>query len=290
MHKLITGATFFGVLILALVVFNNAVSSQQLASAVASYSIPEYNIDETAKVELAQLPVSAFAIFDVETGEVLVSDNEETSLPIASVTKLVTAAVVIDNLDLDLAATITANDVATEGEAGKLRIGQKYSYRELLLPLLLESSNDAATVFERLTENGVVEDMNALVDDLGASQTAFADASGLSAENVSTAEDLALIVTHLYKHQPHVFDITKLSQYVGPYTGWVNNNPVINSGGYLGGKHGYTHAANRTIVAVFEESFGNTTRNIGYIVLGSDDLKSDIRTLRQFTSESIDLE
>ena len=122
MHKLFTGATFFGVLILALFVFNNAISSQQLASASASYTTFEYSIDETAKSDILELPVSAFAIFDIKTGEILVSKNSDKKLPIASVTKLITAATAIDNLDLNKEVVVTASDVATEGRAGKFMV------------------------------------------------------------------------------------------------------------------------------------------------------------------------
>ena len=290
MHKLFTGATFFGVLILALFFFNNAISSQQLASASASYTTADFHIDENAKSDILELPVSAFAIFDVETGEILVSKNSGKKLPIASVTKLVTAASAMDNLDLDLAAIITASDVLTEGKAGKLQAGEKYSQRELLFPLLLESSNDAAVVFERVTDDGIISGMNSFVENLGATQTSFADASGLSSRNISTAEDLALVTTYLYENQPHVFDMTKLPQYVGPYTGWVNNNPVIEKDNYLGGKHGFTHAAKLTIVSLFEEDFVAESRAIGYVVLGSSDLRADISALRQFTTNSISFE
>jgi len=286
MHKLVSVATFFGVFVFALFAYNDIVPSQQMASVSASYTEPEYRIDVDDKANIEKLPVSAFIVFDVETGEIFASKEADKSLPVASITKLVTAAAAADTLDLEATAVVANTDVYTEGRSGKLNPGEKYTYRELLFPLLLESSNDVATVFERETQGGIVRNMNLFTKNLGASDTSFLDASGLSEKNISTASDLMAITSYIYKESPHILDITKLSQFVGPYTGWVNNNPVLNSS-YLGGKHGYTVAANRTIVSLFEEKFKAGSKTLGYIVLGSDDLKSDIATLREYTAQSI---
>ena len=74
---------------------------------------------------------------------------------------------------------MTQDDVAAEGRAGKLEAGQKYVLRDLLFPLLLESSNDAAAVFERT------------LGKISFPQVQLADASGLSSYNVASASDLA---------------------------------------------------------------------------------------------------
>jgi D-alanyl-D-alanine carboxypeptidase len=286
MHKLTTRAVIFAVLLLALVAYSNVAPSKQLTSVSASYIDPEYRVDIDDKADIEKLPVSAFIVFDVDTGEVFASKQADKPLPIASVTKLVTALAVSDTLDLEGTAVVASTDVYTEGRSGKINPGEKYTYRELLFPLLLESSNDVATVFERETQGGVVEAMNSLTKNLGTKHTTFLDASGLSEKNISTVNDLMIITSYIYRESSHILDITKLTQFVGPYTGWVNNNPVIDNS-YLGGKHGYTNAANRTIVALFKEDFKAGSKTLGYIVLGSDNLKSDIATLREFTAQSI---
>ena len=119
--------------------------------------------------------------------------------------------------------------------------------------------------------------------------TTLVDVSGLGDGNVSTVSDLALFLQYLAVDNKHVLDITRLTQYIGPHTGWVNNSPVQDSS-YRGGKHGYTVAAGRTLAAIFEEEFKGGKRELGYIVLGSADLSADTALLRSFTKEAVTFE
>jgi D-alanyl-D-alanine endopeptidase (penicillin-binding protein 7) len=165
-----------------------------------------------------------------------------------------------------------------------------YTSYELLFPLLLESSNDAAAALERAGTGDLVALMNQSVRAAGARATTFADASGLSSLNVSSAAELATLTQALYSTEPHLFDITRLNQRLGEYVGWTNNSPVRDPR-YLGGKHGYTEAAGRTLVALFNESLvGGEERVLGYVLLGSADLAADVASLRQYVSESVRLE
>lgn len=218
----------------------------------------------------------AYSVIDIETGEVLFSHNADQELPIASVTKLFTAAA-LDAVPQEEEVIITAADVATEGRAGKLEVGQSYSVRELMFPLLLESSNDAAATLERTIGHVTL-----------AGKT-LADASGLSSANQASAAVVAAQMREVYLSHPHVFDVTKLKQYIGSYTGWVNNSPVRDLSGYQGGKHGYTEAAGKTLAAVFTEpALGE--RKLGYVILGSKDIKADTIALREAVSHSVRVE
>lgn len=273
------------VLIIAILLFlsqNKADSSQSPATV---YESARFSVADTA----VALSAKSFLVFDVATGQTLLSKQADLVVPIASITKLLTAAALLDSSSLEEKVVVQAIDLEAEGDAGKLKLGEKYSYRELLFPLLLESSNDAAAVFERVTKGEVVQKMNELSLLAGAKNTKLTDASGLSVGNISTVSDLALITSYLYKTQPHVFDITRLSQFVGPYTGWVNNNPILDKN-YQGGKHGYTKVSAKTVVALFDEKFGVESRVIGYVILGSDDLRSDTDALRKFVGQSVKFE
>lgn len=221
-----------------------------------------------------QISAEAYAIVDIESGDILLSSHADEKRPIASVTKLLLAAQALTELDLDRIITVTQADVDTYGRAGKLRVGEEYTVRQLLFPLLLESSNDAATALERNVEAVRYGGLR------------FADGSGLSDENQASAIELAAVVRDIYLAEPHVFDITSVEQYIGPYTGWVNNSPVKDMDGYKGGKHGYTDAAGRTLAAVFSEA-AVEGREFGYIVLGSDDLVRDVEELRSFVADSV---
>jgi D-alanyl-D-alanine carboxypeptidase len=283
MHFNLKKSAILGSLLLSAFAYSNIVFSNETESVpneVAYFRIGESGPSVDAK---------AYAVFDLESGEVLVSKNIDTVLPIASVTKLFTATVVSKYNKPDEIVTVTNSDMAAEGGAGKLFAGQEYTYHELLFPLLLESSNDAAALFERVTGGEVVKQMNILAKDKGLPATFFADASGLSAKNVSSSRDLITFLLYINKNESHVLDITHLKKYVGPYTGWLNNSPVL-AASYLGGKHGYTGEANRTLVALFLEDFSSKKRTIGYILLGSSDLRKDTRELRDFVATQVTYE
>ena len=269
-------ALFFAVL-----TYSSVVSSSE---PVLVETAPEKHY--SVKGEAPSLSTNTFAIFDVASGEVLLASHEEDVVPIASVTKLITAATLLTDHNLESIGTVTAADLDTEGRAGKLEVGDDYVYRELLFPLLLESSNDAAAFFERETNGEVITNMNRLVKTIGMSDTTLVDASGLSDKNVSSAADLMHFLSYVYVNKQHLLDISRLEHFVGSYTGWVNNSPVITAS-YRGGKHGYTEAAGRTLVALFEEQFGESTGIIGYVLLGSENIAADTALLRGFVAQSV---
>ncbi|MCA9360841.1 D-alanyl-D-alanine carboxypeptidase [Candidatus Nomurabacteria bacterium] len=235
---------------------------------------PKFKVENNG---LQTIGANAYGVFDVETGEILFGKNIDEELPIASVTKLFTASAVLDSDKIEDEITITFNDVATEGRAGKLVPGQIYKIRDLIFPLLLESSNDAAAALERN------------IGQIPFGDKVLADASGLSDKNIATVDELAHEVSRVYKDAPYVFDVTKLKQSIGDQTGWMNNSPVRDLPGYMGGKHGYTEAANRTLVAVFTE-VSLSDKELGYVILGSDNIRADVEKLRSFVENSVHLE
>ncbi len=238
-------------------------------------------------IESPEVSTKSFFVFDLESGVEIFSKNSADILPIASVTKLFAASAFLKSENLNGTTTVTWGDVNTEGRAGKLHANEEYKSRELLYPLLLESSNDAATSLAR-TDSDLLAEMDAYAKEQGFNGTTFSDASGLSDKNVSTAHELAMLSRDLYLSEPHIFDITRLKQYIGSYTGWVNNNPFIHDKSYRGGKHGFTYEANRTGVFFFEEELlGKNARVFGYVVLGSDDLASDVELLREQVQENV---
>lgn len=270
-HWLLSGLFIGG---FALFVLQTTPGSQAQESMAVVEPEPEYTFEFSA---LPTISAKSFLVFDIETGEVVFGDDIHTPRPIASVTKLFTASAAEEGIQLEQKTVISQADVDAEGRAGKLSAGEEYSYRELLFPLLLESSNDAASVFEKV------------VDKVPETKTVLADASGLSSKNQASAADLADDLNMLYHEHRHVFDITTLKQYVGEDIEWVNNSPVRDLPGYKGGKHGYTEAANRTLVAVFEEEKVGD-REFGYVLLGSNDIRSDLLALRETLVNSARLE
>jgi len=158
--------------------------------------------DERANVFLR----SAVALVqDAETGEVVLGKNSDAVLPIASITKLMTAMVILDsNLDLEETVTMTREDVdRRKGTRSRLRTGLELTRDDLLLLALMASENRAATALGRTYPGGresFVAAMNGKARELGMEDTRFADPTGLSSGNVASARDLALLVNAAHEY------------------------------------------------------------------------------------------
>ncbi len=223
------------------------------------------------------LTTDTWGVFDPETGAVLTGENLDTERPIASVSKLFTAYVVMESEKKDEAFTITAADIATPGRSGKLTYGEMVTPYTLLFPLLIESSNDAAVAISRYMGDEFDTRIHTVAETLALSHTTITEPSGLSARDISSVRDLATFYTYLAKNEPHILDITRLPIYIALRDGYMNNNPAVHIDTYKGGKHGFTDEAGRTFVGAFT---GENGKNIGVVLLGSTDLLHDIEILR----------
>jgi len=138
-------------------------------------------------------------VIDQDTQEVLLSKNDNAVLPIASITKLMTGLVIREaNLSMDEDITITSEDIDTEkGSSSRLRPGVSLTRGELLHLALMSSENRAAHALGRTYPQGLsafVLQMNAKAKQLGMQDTKFAEPTGLSSRNQSSAKDLATLV------------------------------------------------------------------------------------------------
>jgi len=140
---------------------------------------------------------------DQQTGELLFQKQTDAVLPIASITKLMTAMVVLDaSIDLEESITIEPTDVVCYSSS-RLPVGTNLSREDALLLTLMASENRAAHALGRTYPGGLeafVIAMNAKAKSLGLSRTRFEDTSGLSSGNTSSAQDLALMVDAAYQY------------------------------------------------------------------------------------------
>ena len=145
------------------------------------------------------LKSSVAFVLDQDTQEVLLSKNSQAVLPIASITKLMTALVLTEaHLPLDEMITVTQDDVDTEkGSRSRLTVGTRLSREEMLHLALMSSENRAAHALGRTYPGGTdvfVEKMNAKARELGMVNTHYVEPTGLSSKNQSSARDLATLV------------------------------------------------------------------------------------------------
>ena len=152
-----------------------------------------------------ELKSSVALVVDQDTNQVLVSKNPGAVLPIASITKLMTAMVVTEqNLDLNEPVVITEADIDTEkGSRSRLKVGTQLTRGEMLHLALMASENRAAHALGRTFPGGLdafVTLMNATAERLGMSDTRYVEPTGLSSQNRSSAHDLSLLVKAAYAH------------------------------------------------------------------------------------------
>ncbi len=145
------------------------------------------------------LKSSVAYVLDQDTHEVLFSKNPEAVLPIASITKLMTALVVVEaKLSLDEEISITGDDIDTEKHTGsRLAVGTRLTRGEMLHLALMSSENRAAHALGRNYPGGLdafVAAMNAKAQSLGMADTHYVEPTGLSSHNQSSAADLAKLV------------------------------------------------------------------------------------------------
>lgn len=138
---------------------------------------------------------SAVAVVDLQTGNLIYSKNIDATRSIASISKVMTAMVILDaGLDMREEITIIASDLVGAKKAStNLRAGDRLSRSEFTLMMLMKSENPAAKALARTYPGGYdafIAAMNAKAASLGMYQTRFADSSGLDPRNVSSANDL----------------------------------------------------------------------------------------------------
>lgn len=230
-----------------------------------------FDRDETHSKNILGEPQLASAkalVMDQATGEIIFAKNINTQTPIASVTKLMTAMVMLDaHLPMDEVLEVTDADVDTlRGSSSKLPVGSKLTRAELLHMAIMSSENRAASALGRNYPGGItafVSAMNEKAHSLGMTSSHFVDSTGLHSENVSTAADLSKMVRAAYNY-PQIRQVsTTASQefnvhgYRNPVN-FSNTNLLVrnNSHNWVIGlsKTGYISEAGRCLVMQAEIS------------------------------------
>ena len=149
--------------------------------------------------KVVYLRSAAVMVQDAATGEVVINKNSEAVVPIASITKLMTAMIILDRgLDLEQRIVVSRDDVDTvKGTRSRLMPGTTLTRDELLLVALMASENRAAAALGRTYPGGVpafVKAMNEKAAELGMTDSHFVEPTGLSPSNVSSPRDLVKLV------------------------------------------------------------------------------------------------
>jgi len=219
----------------------------------------ELSIASFQPVSSPKLNSTIALIYDEQSQRPLYTKNPDAVAPIASITKLMTAMVVLDvKPDLDEEISVDVADLdSLKGTHSRLRIGTTFTRNEMLRLALMSSENRAASALARSYPGGMraaVAAMNAKARKLGMMNTTFCDPTGLDSENVSTARDLVKMVAAArnYKliHQYTTTVTHSVEGARGRELRFNNTNPLVKNASWDIGvsKTGYINEAGRCLV------------------------------------------
>jgi D-alanyl-D-alanine carboxypeptidase len=290
------GAVFFTIIGLCLLapflILNrsNAIEAGQGAAFLASGEDSLFRpIKKPTAVILSLNANNALSIlvdFKKSNDKVLYAKNADAPAPIASMSKLMTAIVAMENYDpTDLIVLSRESAEALRGTGISVRAGDKMTVDSLLHIMLIESNNAAAEALaQKLGRVQFIALMNRKATDLGLENTVFYNPNGLDISatitNVATPMDLKKIAVYIIKNQPFIADICSIKQFDVYVDGRLlkhldNTNILLKSGSdYLWGKTGYTEEANGCIILILKRPFsnisGHSSEYVINIIMGAD--------------------
>jgi D-alanyl-D-alanine carboxypeptidase (penicillin-binding protein 5/6) len=235
-----------------------ALFKQEVAKEVAEAPRPDPFIG-------LKLEAKAAIVYDVEQGRVVYSREAETQLPLASLTKTMTALVASNLMPSGTIVNVTPEALATEGDSG-LQLDEEWRLSELLNYTLVTSSNDGAAAIARTTESltgrNFVGEMNAEAARLGMTQTYFQNETGLDLNPAvpganGSVFDVARLFSHILKSKPEILASTNQSvirsaSLARDYYGTNTNTLAAVMPGVLGSKTGYTDLAGGNLAVIVD--------------------------------------
>ena len=235
---------------------------------------PRFRVDEFGR-EVPDVRAEAAIIYNPQTNEVLWEEHAQDQRSMASITKVMTALVFLDSgADLATPLTVQRSDVS-RASTTYLRNGYKLTAQDLLNLLLVGSDNAAARALARISpygSDGFIDKMNEKAATLGLTTTHYADPSGLLAENVSSAFDLARLIAYAAADE-RIGAIMRKTSYQ-TYSGKSlisahSTNQIVRSGDIdvVGGKTGFISRSGYCLATLLR--LPETGQQVAFVVLGA---------------------
>jgi D-alanyl-D-alanine carboxypeptidase (penicillin-binding protein 5/6) len=257
------------------------------------------------RIDKVSLKAEAAYVWDVKGQRALYSQNAEKTMPLASITKLMTALLAYELISSKETATVSLSAVKQEGSSG-LSVGEEFKIEELNELALISSSNDAAYVLAASAGNllGIndpanqfIQGMNIRATELGLNSLKFNNATGLDvSESVSggvgSAKDVSFLMEHIITNYPEIIaptqkSATRIYNVDGAYHDANNTNKIaLDIPNLIGSKTGYTDLAGGNLTVAFDAGFN---RPMIITVLGStrEDRFTDVLTLINEVEKSL---
>lgn len=266
---------------------------------VLSFDLLVPSLDDVAKSNIQKPQISARSalIYDLTTKQAIFVKNPKERLPLASLTKIMTAIIAIENPKKDDKYVVRKEDLVGEDNMG-LSVGETYSLDELLYGLMLHSANDAAEVLANNypgERTAFIKAMNSKVKALGLKDTNFTNPSGLEGDGdqYTTAYDLLVITAFAQTNFPKLRQITSTFDYHIPYSSdhkeiFLENetNLLTSYPGVKGVKTGYTPEAGLCLSTYLE--YGG--HKIIGIILNSENRRDEMKELLDYSLKTLGVE
>ena len=234
----------------------------------------------------AEVTTSASAIYDVVSSQFIFTNNVDKRLPIASITKLMSAIVILENSYSSESINIKPEYLNVDGDGADLAAYESLSRDDLLSIMLIGSINDAALAFSghlKLKNIDIVDKMNEKATEIGMMNTKFYDPAGLDDSGYSTARDLVKLVKYVNNY-PLIWEKLRLPRFTAKSLDGKVLHTVINTNKLLGvvpeivgGKTGFTDKSKGSLVLYLESN----DKKIITVVIGSDDRFATTKQLLQ---------
>ena len=229
-------------------------------------------------VVLPDIPVESWLAYNLTEKKEIFSYEPEKIWPTASLAKLATSVITAEEVEFDTLVSINERAVNTEEVAGYFEVGEIFSAKDLVTSLFLVSSNDGAVALaENIGYERFVSEMNKLARILSMKSTFFVDPSGLSSDNITTANDLRLLMEYMYSNRPELIYFSRqpnasiMDRAYAHVKNYESINEFAGRSDFIGGKTGFTYEARENLVSIFSKD----NQAILIIVLGSEDRFQD---------------
>ena len=231
----------------------------------------------TPRVNASTESATSYVLLDQDTNRVLLSKNKDKPMLIASITKIMTCIIALENKNISDLVVVDDSIKESYGSGIYISVGEEITLKDLLYGLMLRSGNDAAIMISTYVSGSVdsfVDLMNQKAKEIGMKNTVFHNPSGLDNNtigNTSTAYDMALLTSYAMQNKTYR-EIVKTKKYTAKtnlktYI-WHNKNKLLQYDYITGGKTGYTEKAKRTLVSTASK---NNLKLVVVTIKDSDD-------------------
>jgi len=242
-------------------------------------------------VNIPELSGKTYLAADLSNNFVFLEKNQDALYPLADFTKLVNAFVVSEYMNYNIPITVT-DDMLVSTNIPRLKAKQKYTPYELIFPMILEHSNEAAETLSRpLGRTRFISLMNEKVQSLGMKNTVITEPTGATTTNITTAKDLFQLVKSIKQYRKFILDMSANptgAMVYGPirFSDLKVSDPFMQTEGYQGSffVRMDTNGSSTTqaVVAVYQFVFKGVVRDIVFISFDTENPAQDVQAMREY--------